>query len=129
MEITTSDGHWIDYVPDWEFGGVENRSLPEDQQVVVVIHGLSFEEQQKYTELLRMEQKGRKGFKLNTAAVAKKQFLDNVKEVRNLIKNGEAITTPEQLLKSGLNKLIEDVQEAIQDLSRLSEGDQKNLNS
>lgn len=129
MDIKVNTERWVEYVPDFEFGDVENRSLPEDQQVVVLIHGLTFEEQQQYAEMLRMEQKGRKGFRTNQTAIAKKQFCDNVKEIQNLIVNGEAITTPQQLLKTKLNKLIEDVTLAIQDLSHLSEGDRKNLNS
>lgn len=129
MDIKVNTERWVEYVPDFDFGDVENRSLPEAEQVVVLIHGLTFEEQQQYAEMLRMEQKGRKGFKTNQTAIAKKQFCDNVKEIQNLIVNGEAITTPQQLLKTKLNKLIEDVTLAIQDLSHLSEGDRKNLSS
>ncbi len=128
MDIKKRTERFVDYVPDFEYMGVVNRDLPDAEQVVVQVHGLTYREQQRYADQLKMTGKGgRKGYKFNTTEVNMKMFINNVGEVKNLTVEGKAITDAKLLYEEGPPELIEDVMQAIQDLSRLEEGDIKNL--
>lgn len=132
MDIRISKDMWIEYVPDYE----DNRSLKEEEQIVVEVHGLSYGEQQKYAEQTKLLGKGgKKGFKTNASEVNKKMFLDNVRKITNLtFSTGEAsnkqpCTSPGQLWTDGPPELVQDIVDAIQDRSHLEEGDIKNLSA
>lgn len=129
MDITTKS-HWVPYAPDFEVNGVENRTLDPEKQVTVELHSLSWDEQQKYGEMLQMRGKSlRKGMKTNQAQINRKMFLANVQNVRNLTIDGKPIKTAEELYttKGVPPRLIEDIIDAIQDSAHLEEGEVKNL--
>jgi hypothetical protein len=128
MDITPKE-HWIAYAPDFEVNNVENRTLDPEQQVTVEVHSLSWDEQQKYGEMLTMRGKSmRKGMKTNQAIINRKMFLANVRNVKNLSIAGKALETAEDIYgnKDVPPRMIEDIIDAIQDSSHLEEGEVKN---
>ena len=127
MEFTTHKESWVTYVPDF----ANNRSLPAEEMVSCKVHFLNYKEAQKYRSGLMLKGKSlRKGMKLDTAGSADKIFCDNVKEITNLVIDKEQVTTGELLLKLAegpLIDMIEDINEAMEDVSHLKEGDIKNF--
>lgn len=96
----------------------------------VTIHFLNRSEADIYTKKLRYFQKqGSKGeWDSNSLVVRKKQFLDNVKSVKNFIdsETGDEITDIERFYEEAPNPLIEEIIEAIIDVSTLKDVEIKN---
>jgi hypothetical protein len=117
-------------VPDFMIGDTNNRDLPESEQVTVEVHPLSFGEQQRYNEMMRLKGKpNRGGFKTNSAEVNRKIFCDNVRKPKNITFEGTPVVDPGLLYDEGTIEMVNDIIEAIQDQSKLGEADQKNSNA
>lgn len=125
MELGTKEG-WVWYIPDFVLGNHDNRKMPEESQVQVEIHCLNRGEANKYREMTTLKGDQKKGFKSNAAQVEFKQFIDNVRGIKNVTIKGKACTSPGQLFKEGYGKMVDDIIEAIQDMSHLMEGEVKN---
>ena len=98
--------------------------------LTVTIHSLSRADVDMYAKKTRYFQRvGSKGeWDSNLLVVQKKQFLDNVKKVTNFLDSdsGEEITDIEQFYDQAPHPLIEEIIEAIVDISQLKDAEIKN---
>lgn len=130
MDLKASKNKWITYAPDCAVGSKNNRDLPPNEQVTVEVHPLNFGEQQRYNEMMRLKGKpNRGGFKTNAAEINRRMFCDNVRNPKNITFEGTAVKDPGLLYDEGSIEMINDIVEAIQDQSKLEEGEQKNSNA
>ncbi len=115
---------------DIVFIPVYSGNREDSNPLSVTIHPLNRNEADIYTKKLRYFQKqGSKGeWDSNALTVRKKQFLDNVKSVKNFIddETGTEITDIERFYEEAPNQLIEEITEAILDVSTLKEVEIKN---
>jgi len=119
-EYKFSDG-WVIYVP--EFDG--NRD--EQEPITVEIKALMVKEAQQRTGKVTAKRVRGGGFQTDTAKITQKQFTAHVKNITNLTVNGTPVTTGEELLNTPLHELVDEINEAISDISMLNEGDIKNF--
>ncbi len=115
---------------DIVFIPVYSGNREDENPLSVTIHPLNRCEADVYTKKLRYFQKqGVKGeWDSNALVVRKKQFTDNVKSVKNFIdsETNTEITDIERFYEEAPNQLIEEITEAILDVSTLKEVEIKN---
>lgn len=115
---------------DIVFIPVYSGNREDENPLSVTIHPLNRCEADVYTKKLRYFQKqGVKGeWDSNALVVRKKQFTDNVKSVKNFIdsETGDEITDIERFYEEAPNPLIEEIIEAIIDVSTLKDVEIKN---
>lgn len=122
-DITISE--WVTYVPAW----INNRDEPPEDQITVELRPLTMKESERYAAMIVSTQ--RPGFRGqatdNSVQVARRQFFDCCRNIRNLSVNGQEITMPEELWESPLIELVNELTTAINSISVLNEGDAKNF--
>jgi len=117
---------WVTYVIDYE----ENRSQPPEIQMTVEVRGLTYGEEQKYTENIKLLGKGgKKGFKTNSSVVKHKMFIDNVRNPKNITFGKKPAKGPGEIWDKCPIELVQDIVDAIEIRSHLEEGDIKNLSA
>jgi hypothetical protein len=115
-------GDWMVYVPEFD----DNR---EDREPITVeIKPMTVREVQRMSGNVRAKP-GHGGVRTNAAEIRQETFLGHVRNVKNLKVGGKMIETAEDLLGTGLNALVGEIEDAITNISRLSEGDIKNFGS
>lgn len=110
-----SPGEWVQYIPE-AFG---NRD--DDEPVTVEIHWLSGAEFRKYRRQLVLKQQ-HGDLKTNTEEINARLMEDNVRNVRNYSVNGEPIKDGHDLFMRGEPDIVEEVLDAITNISRLEKG-------
>lgn len=107
-----------------------NCNREDAKPLTVTIHPLSRGEADIYAKKTRYFQRaGSKGeWDSNSLSIQKKQFLDNVKKVTNFLDSdsGEEITDIERFYEEAPHQLIEEIIEAIVDISQLKDNEVKN---
>lgn len=102
----------------------------DSNPLTVTIHSLSRAEADIYAKKTKYFQRaGNKGeWDSNALIIQKKQFCDNVKSVKNFLDSdsGEQITDIEKFYDEAPHPLIEEIIEAIVDISSLRENEVKN---
>jgi hypothetical protein len=121
-DYTAVDG-WTTYVP--EFDG--NRE--DDDPISAEILPLSVRESRVNAAKITAERvKGFRGkIRTNQAEISTEVFVKHVRNIRNLSVGGKPVTTAEELLDTNLLELVGEIEEAINNISILSEGDIKNF--
>lgn len=116
---------WVMFVP--EFDG--NRD--DDEPITVEIKPMTVREAKMIASRIIAERvKGyRNKVKTNQAEVSQEIFTKHVRNIRNLSVNGTPVTSAEQLLESNLIELVNEIEEAVNDVSILNGGDVKNYRS
>ncbi len=115
-------GDWVEYVPEFD----DNR---EDREPITLeIKPMSVREVQRQSGNVRAKP-GHGGIRTNAVEIRQETFLSHVRNVKNLKVGGKMIETAEDLLETGLNALVGEIEDAITNISRLSEGDVKNFKS
>lgn len=114
---------WVLYTPAY------NGNRDSDDPMTVEIHPLSHGEVVKYTDSIHAQQ--RPGFKgqiqSNASSVQRRQFKDNIRDPKNIIGlSGSPVTTAEQLYDDVPFDLVKELIDAMEDISRLSDGEIKN---
>ena len=99
---------WHRYVPRWD------GNDKEENPISLEIHPLSLIELTKYGQI-----------KINEMELGKKMFLDNVKNITNLKCNGKEVTKSEELWDIGILALINEITQAILDISKLQDDEKK----
>ena len=124
MSIKSVSKNDITFTPAYAGNRDDNNPL------VVIIHSMSRGEADTYAKRTRYFQRpGSKGeWDSNSLSIQKKQFCDNVKSVKNFLdaETGEEITDIEVFYDSAPHPLIEEIIEAIVDISSLKDNEAKN---
>ena len=124
MAIKSVSKGEVAFVP--AYSGNREDSKP----LIVTIHSLSRSEADEYAKRTRYFQRpGNKGeWDSNALSVQKKQFCDNVKSVKNFLdaESGEEITDIGRFYEEAPHPLIEEIIEAIVDISTLKDAETKN---
>jgi len=115
----------VDYIPAWR----GNRD--EDKPFTVTIIPMSRGDIERYAEAIHSEPvRGfRNRMKNNAGAIQRKQFMDHVEKIDGLVhpRLQSPITTAKDLYDApGMNNLITEIIEAMEDESTLDEGLEKN---
>lgn len=119
----------IEYIPE--------SQRNEKEPCIVCLRFVPYKKVQKYARLLtkefRKESEGEKDFsRLRDIredveqAAQRKQFIENVVEVKNYSIKGVAVTDPGKFYDTADTDLIVDIVQAMQSAQRLSEGQRKN---
>lgn len=116
---------WVTYVPEYN----DNRTKPEGEQITVEILPLTVRESKKLSSSVTAKRVKGGGFKTNQSEITLSMFHNHVRNIRNLVWNGEPAVTAEDLMDTAYVDLAGEIEEAISDASILSEGDVKNLRS
>lgn len=112
---------WVTYMP--AYGGNRDSDTP----MTVEIHPLSFGETAKYTDAVHVKQRSRGHVETNTSKVTRRQVIDNVRNLLNVIGiSGKAVETAAQLYDDTPSDLVKEIINAIEDISILTEGEVKN---
>ena len=114
---------WITYLPEWD--GNRNKKNP----VSVEILPLTVRDTKRISKELTAKRVKGGGFKTNQAEVSERTFLSHVRNIKNLEEYGRSITTAEELLDTHYIDISNEIEEAINDISILDEGDIKNFES
>jgi len=124
MAIKSVNKKDVTFVP--AYAGNREDSNP----LTVIIHSLSRMEADAYAKKTRYFQRaGNKGeWDSNSLSIQKKQFCDNVKSVKNFLdsETDEEILSIEQFYDEAPHPLIEEILEAIIDISTLKDTEVKN---
>lgn len=124
MSIKSVSKNDITFIPAYS-GNKEDKN-----PLIVTIHSLSRSEADTYAKKTRYFQKsGNKGeWDSNSLFIQKKQFCDNVKSVKNFLdsESGEEIVDIERFYDEAPHPLIEEIIEAIVDISTLKDAETKN---
>ena len=124
MAIKSVSKNDVIFVP--AYSGNREDSNP----LTVTIHSMSRADADNYAKKTRYFQRpGSKGeWDSNSISIQKKQFLDNVKKVTNFLDSdsGDEITDIEQFYDQAPHPLIEEIIEAIVDISQLKDNEVKN---
>ena len=124
MAIKSVSKNDIIFIP--AYAGNREDSNP----LTVTIHSMSRGEADIYAKKTRYFQRpGSKGeWDSNSLSIQKRQFLDNVKKVTNFLDadSGEEITDIERFYEEAPHPLIEEIIEAVVDISTLKEAEIKN---
>ena len=124
MAIKSVSKGSVKFVPS--YAGNREDSNP----LTVTIHSLSRADADIYSKKTRyFQRQGSKGeWDSNSLIIQKKQFLDNVSEVHNFLdsETGDAITDIEAFYDQAPHSLIEEIIEAIVDISSLKDNEAKN---
>ncbi len=108
------------------YGGNREDTKP----LTVLIHSLTRGEADEYAKKTRYFQRpGSKGeWDSNALVIQKKQFIDNVSEVKNFLdaESNEEIVDIEKFYDQAPYSLVEEIIEAILDVSRLQDTEIKN---
>lgn len=107
---------WHHFIPKWD-----NQHLEKDP-ISVEIHPLSQTELSKYGRMSEALKKNNENYAND---LSKKMFVENVRNVCNLKINGNEIITGESLFDSGITQLINEVTEAMLDISKLQDDEKK----
>jgi hypothetical protein len=125
MAIKNINKEEIVFIP--AYSGNREDSNP----LSVIIHPLNRGEADKYSKRMRyFQRQGSKGeWDSNALDVQKKQFIDNVKDVKNFLdsETGQEIKDIEQFYEEAPHPLIEEILEAILDISQLKDYEVKNF--
>lgn len=111
----------ITYVP--EFDGNRDDKNP----ITVDILPLTVGEAQKRSGNVTAKRVKGGGFQTNSAKINQKTFAAHVDNITNLSVNGNPVTTGEELLNTLLHDLVDEINEAMTEMSMLNEGDLKNF--
>ena len=103
---------WMTYVPKWE------GNDKEENPISLEIHPLGFIELTKYASMIN----GSSGSEIE---LGKKMVIENVRNVKNLKCNGKDITHGQEIWDLGILALINEVAQAILDLSKLQDNEKK----
>jgi hypothetical protein len=123
MKEYTYNLDWITYVPEYD----GNRR--EEDPITVEIKALTVAESRAVSKgVIATRTKGG-GFQTNAAENNMRLIRSHVRNIRNLRVNGVDITTIEELEDTVLTELLGEIEEAVTDISVLSEGDVKNFKS
>lgn len=124
MAIKSVNKNDVTFIP--AYAGNREDSNP----LIVIIHSLSRAEADTYAKKTKYFQRaGSKGeWDSNALSIQKKQFCDNVKSVKNFLDSdsGEEITDIERFYDEAAHLLIEEIIEAIVDISQLKDNEVKN---
>ena len=124
MAIKSVSKNAVTFIPAYAGNREDTKPL------TVVIHSLSRAEADKYAKRTRYFQRpGSKGeWDSNALEIQKKQFCDNVTKVSNFLdsETGEEITDIEHFYEEAPHPLIEEIIEAIVDISTLKDAEIKN---
>jgi len=123
MKDYSRNDDWITFVPDFE----GNRE--EKNPVTVEILPLTVRDARRQSRGIVAKRVKGGGFTTNQAEIGERMFLSHVKNITNLSENGKPINTAEKLLDSHCIELVNEIEEAINDVSILNEGDIKNFKS
>ena len=114
----------VKYVP------VYSGNREDDNPLWVLIHSLNRAEMEKYIKRTKYFQKpGSRGeWDTNTIEVQKREFLDNVTEVHNFIDSdtNEEIKDVAKLYEEAPHQLVEEILQAIVDISTMKDSEIKN---
>ena len=119
-DYTFKDGR-ITYVP--EFDGNRDDKNP----ITVDILPLTVGEAQKRSGNVTAKRVKGGGFQTNSAKINQKTFAAHVGNITNLTVNGKPVTTGEELFDTMLHDLVDEINEAMTEMSMLNEGDIKNF--
>ena len=121
MKDYSRNDDWIKYVPECE----GNRE--EKNPITVEILPLTVREARRQSrEIVAKRVKGG-GFKTNQGEISERTFLSHVRNITNLSEEGKPIISAEGILDSYCIDLVNEIEEAIGDVSILNEGDVKNF--
>jgi len=114
---------WTTYVP--EFDG--NRD--DDEPVTVEIRPMTVREAQRRSGRVTARRAKSGGFQTNAVEVTQDIFKACIRNITNLRVGGKPVTTADELLETNLHGLVDELNEAITNVSMLNEGDVKNFKS
>jgi len=115
-------GEWIQYVP--ELNG--NRDMKDP--ITVEILPMTVRDARRMSRGIVAKRVKGGGFRTNQAEISEQLFLSHVRNIKNLTdEKWKAITTADELLDSHFIGLTDEIEEAINDISILDEGDVKNF--
>ena len=124
MSIKSVSKENVKFVP------VYSNNREDEDPLWVMIHPLNRMEFDKYAKRTKYFQKpGSRGeWDSNALEVQKKQFIDNVSEVHNFIDadTNELITSIERFYEESPHPLIEEILQAILDISQMKDSEIKN---
>lgn len=106
---------WHLYIPKWD------GNDKDENPISVEVHPLNHFELQKYGKASE-EAKKDPEYTLN---LAKKMFVDNVRNIKNLKVNDVSIETSDALWNLGISQIMNEISECILDLSKLQEHEKK----
>jgi len=114
----------IDYIP--AYGG--NRK--SDNPIVVKLRFVPYKKILQYTRMMSRESGGLEGVANAQQAITRRQFCESVEAIENCEVMGPSgirkISTPEEFFDVADNALIKELIGAMENASRLSEGQRKN---
>ena len=110
---------WIIFIPEFD----DNRDDPDP--ITAEIKPMTVREAQRRGGNVTAKNT-RDGIRTNAVDIRQQTFCGHVRNICHLRVGGKDITTPEELLDTGLNALVDELDATITDASRLSEGDLKN---
>ena len=119
---SVSDGS-ITYVP--EFDGNRDDKDP----ITVEIRPQTVREAQQRSGSISARRVKGGGFQTSAVKINQETFKAHVQNIKNLSFNGTPVTTAEELLNTPLHDFVDELNEAISDISMLNEGDVKNFKS
>ncbi len=120
-EYPAAEG-WVTYVPEFD----DNRE--SDDPITVEIKPMTVRESMRKSGNVTAKNTSG-GIRTNAVDIRQETFCGHVRNVRNLRVGGKDIATAEDLLGTGLGALVGEIEDAITNVSRLSEGDVKNFGS
>jgi hypothetical protein len=122
MAIVSYDGdEVIEYTP--EYMGNRDSDDPCEVGIKFITHG----KVQKYSKQIANIAKGEmKNFAKASETVQKKQFSENVEWIKNFSAGGKEVTEAGEFYEVAPNALITEILQAMEDASKLSEGQLKN---
>lgn len=120
-EYPAAEG-WVTYVPEFD----ENRE--SDDPITVEIKPMTVRETMRRSGNVTAKTTSG-GIRTNAVDIRQDTFCGHVRNVRNLRVGGSDIATADDLLGTGLGALVGEIEDAITNVSKLSEGDVKNFKS
>ena len=123
MKDYSREDDWVTYVPAFD----NNRE--EKDPVTVEILPLTVRDSRRQTGGVVAKRVKGGGIKTNTSEISDRLFFSHVRNITNLTENGKSIITAEDLHGSHCIELYNEIEEAINNISILDEGDLKNFKS
>ena len=117
---------WVEYIPEFDGNREDFENGLTDEPITLEIKPMTVREAQRQSGDVRARPGQGGSIRTNVVEVQQKRFLSHVRNVKNLKSGGKPVTTAEELLDTGLSALVGEIEAAITDISRLSEGDIKN---
>lgn len=108
---------WHRYIPKWD------DQDKDENPIEMELHPLSQSDLSQYGRIGELLKK--KNQDSYVSELSKKMFVDNVRNIKNLKCNGVEIKDSEALWNLGISQLINEINEAILDISKLQEDEKK----